>query len=40
MKNMKGKEFDDHYKQMVIDDHQKGVAMFEDAPPKIAMMPM
>jgi len=31
MKNMKGKEFDDHYKQMMADDHQKAVAMFEDA---------
>ena len=31
MKNMKGKEFDDHYKEMMTGDHEKAVKMFEEA---------
>jgi putative membrane protein len=31
MKNMKGNDFDDHYKKMMVDEHQKAVDMFEDA---------
>jgi putative membrane protein len=31
MKNMTGKEFDDHFKQMMVSDHEKAVKLFEDA---------